>query len=289
MNAATPELSVVVPFYNEEECAALVIGEVRAALDALGRAYEVVAVDDGSSDGTFRALQSIAREDPRIRILRWHPNRGQGAALYDGLRHARGSILVTLDGDGQNDPADIPSLLAALDDADMVVGVRAQRRDSWLRRRMSRIANTVRGRILRDHMRDSGCALKVFRREVTESLIPIKTLYSFIPALAVAAGFRVAQRDVRHRPRHGGRSSYGLRVMLWRPLLDLLGVWWFTRRRFAPLSPGSAAPEGDRATAGDRVAIASAKKLDSPDLAGGSLRLGSVATDGVGVHPLQNR
>jgi glycosyltransferase involved in cell wall biosynthesis len=235
MTNAMPEISVVVPFFNEEECAAAVIDELRSTLVSLGRTFEVIALDDGSSDATFSALRSVAGWDPRIRVLRWQPNRGQAAALYDGLRAARAPILVTMDGDGQNDPADIAPLFSALGDLDMVVGIRAERNDSWLRRRMSRVANAVRGRILRDGVRDSGCALKVFRREVIESFIPIRTLYSFMPALAVAGGHRVAQRQVRHRARRAGKSSYGLRVMLWRPFLDLLGVWWFTRRRFAPM------------------------------------------------------
>lgn len=234
---AAPELSVVIPFYNEESCATFVLDEVRSALDPLGLRYEVLAVDDGSTDGTPAALASAARDDPRLRVLSWTPNRGQAAALYRGLRAARSPVLATMDGDGQNDPAEIPSLLALLTTADMVVGIRAARRDSWLRRRMSRLANAVRGRLLHDHVRDSGCALKVFRREVVDSFIPIQTLYSFMPALAVAAGFRVAQQEVRHRPRRGGASSYGLWKFLWRPLLDLLGVWWFTRRRFAPPPP----------------------------------------------------
>lgn len=232
------DLSVIVPFYNEEQCAAFVLAELRGALDALGSSYEVVAVDDGSKDGTLEALESVARDDPRIRILHWEPNRGQAAALYWGLHEARGSIVATMDGDGQNDPAGIATLLAGLDTADMVVGIRASRNDSWLRRKMSRLANAVRGRLLRDGVRDSGCALKVFRHAVVGSFIPIQTLYSFMPALAVAAGFCVSQREVGHRPRRGGTSSYGLWKFLWRPLVDLIGVWWFTRRRFAlPLDP----------------------------------------------------
>jgi dolichol-phosphate mannosyltransferase len=236
---------VVIPFYNEEQCAAFVLDEVRAVLAALGLEFEVIAVDDGSRDGTARVLAAAAGGDARVRILSWEPNRGQAAALYRGLRHAAAPVIVTMDGDGQSDPAEIPALLAELPRADMVVGIRAARRDSALRRGMSRLANAVRGRLLGDRMRDSGCALKVLRREVVESFIPIRTLYSFMPALAVAAGFRVAQREVRHRPRRGGTSSYGLRQFLWRPLLDLLGVWWFTRRRFslpAEALPGSAQP-----------------------------------------------
>lgn len=227
----SPEISVVIPFYNEEEVVESVVEEALEVVRGLGFSFEIVAVDDGSSDRTGELLDGVARREPGLRVLHQRPNRGQATALYRGLHAARGGIVVTMDGDGQNDPADISALLSLLSQADMVVGIRATRNDSWLRRRMSRLANAVRGRVLRDHMRDSGCALKVFRREVVESLIPIQTLYSFMPALAIAAGFRLAQQEVRHRARRGGTSSYGLRKFLWRPFLDLLGVWWFTRRR----------------------------------------------------------
>jgi dolichol-phosphate mannosyltransferase len=151
------------------------------------------------------------------------------------MRMASSDLVVTLDGDGQNDPVDIAALLARLDEtgADMVAGVRVNRNDSWLRRRMSRIANRVRQWILRDGVTDTGCGLKAFRREVVDAFLPMRTLYSFMPALAVAGGYRVIEQPVRHRARKLGQSKYGLGVMLWRPLLDLLGVWWFTRRRFA--------------------------------------------------------
>ncbi len=144
-----------------------------------------------------------------------------------------------MDGDGQNDPADIGRMLLLLETgrADMVAGVRAQRKDGWVRRRMSRLANTVRQRLLQDGVRDSGCALKVFRREVRAAFIPIRTLYSFMPALAVAAGFEVVELEVNHRAREKGVSKYGLGVMLWRPLVDMLGVWWFIRRRFQEMKP----------------------------------------------------
>ncbi len=229
---AEPLLSVVVPFYNEEGAAGSLLGELRRVLDALGMSWEIVAVDDASVDATRPILTAAAREEPRIKVLSWDENRGQAAALYRGLHAARAPVIATLDGDGQNDPADLPALLAGLRRVDMMVGIRADRDDSRLRRWMSRLANRVRGRLLGDRVRDSGCALKVFRREVIEALIPIRSLYSFLPALALAAGFSVDERIVRHRPRQGGVSSYGLRAFLWRPALDLLGVWWFTRRRF---------------------------------------------------------
>ena len=150
-----------------------------------------------------------------------------------GLARARGRFVVTMDGDGQNDPADIPALVPLLADADMVVGIRAGRRDSFLRRAMSKLANAIRGRLLDDRMQDSGCALKVFRREVVPVLLPLKTLYSFMPALAKAGGFRLAELPVNHRPRQGGRSSYGFVAFLWKPAVDLVGVWWFRKRSFA--------------------------------------------------------
>jgi hypothetical protein len=140
-------------------------------------------------------------------------------------------LIATLDGDGQNVPADLPDLRAQLENCDLVVGWRAQRNDTALRRAMSRVANAVRGRFLGDRLHDSGCALKVMRREVVGSLLPIKSLYSFIPAMAVAAGFRVRELPVRHRERRHGRSSYGLGVMWWRPCMDMLALKWVLTRR----------------------------------------------------------
>ncbi len=237
----TIDLSVVVPFYNEEACVIALCGEIRAAIDSSGIECEVVVVDDGSTDRTAELLAAEERADPRFRVLSWFPNRGQAAALYRGLQNARGALVATLDGDGQNDPADLTRMLAKLSDCDLVVGIRAQRNDSWLRRAMSRLANGVRSRILGDGVRDSGCAIKLFRREVVDALLPIRTLYSFIPALAKSAGFRLDQIEVRHRPRQGGRSSYGLRQFFWWPLIDMLGVLWFTRRR-SPLPPRESPP-----------------------------------------------
>ncbi len=235
VRSPVPAISLVVPFYNEEACVEAVCREADGALAGLGIDYELIAVDDGSRDGTAARLAALAAELPRLRTLSWQPNRGQGAALWRGLRAARAPLVATMDGDGQNDPADLGRLLARLaaePAADLVVGIRADRHDSRLRKGMSRVANAVRARVLGDGVHDSGCALKIFRREVVDALIPMRTLYSFIPALAAGAGFRVAEIPVRHRARAGGRSSYGLGVMLWRPLVDMLGVLWFTRRRF---------------------------------------------------------
>jgi dolichol-phosphate mannosyltransferase len=240
-----PHYSVVIPFFNEAACAHALLVEITEVMQQLPAAYEVILVNDGSTDSTREVLSAYVDEHHQCRLLDLAKNRGQGAALYAGLAVARGAIVITMDGDGQNDPHDIPALLEALSDVDMVVGVRADRRDSWSRRTMSRVANGVRQRILRDGMDDSGCALKAFRREVFAALLPIQTLYSFIPAMAVAAGFKVVQRRVAHRSRTAGQSSYGLRRFLWRPVLDTAGMWWFARRSFPVRARRAGAPPGE--------------------------------------------
>jgi glycosyltransferase involved in cell wall biosynthesis len=229
---SNPAFSVIIPFFNEEANIGGLLSELRITLGEPNDAYEVILVNDGSNDGTAAALKEGAADWPQCRVVSFARNRGQAAALLSAFDRARGDVLVTLDGDGQNDPADIRRLLERLDDSsDMVTGVRTQRQDSGLRRTMSRIANAVRRRVLGDGVSDTGCALKVFRREVVASFIPIRTLYSFMPALAVAAGFRVVELSVNHRPRRAGQSKYGFVAMLWRPLIDMIGIRWFVQRR----------------------------------------------------------
>ncbi|MEQ1860180.1 MAG: glycosyltransferase family 2 protein [Chthoniobacteraceae bacterium] len=229
--APSVEISVVIPFFNEaESCEALLL-ELRLVMSGLGGSYEVLCVNDGSADSTSEALERACSGWPEASVCSFTRNHGQATALFFGVHRAAGRFIATLDGDGQNDPADLPGMIGKLAAADMVTGTRVNRQDSWLRRRMSRFANAIRSRFLGDGVRDTGCALKVFRREVREAFIPIRTLYSFTPALAVAAGFRVIEMEVNHRRRTRGESKYGLGVMLWRPLVDMLGVWWFTRRR----------------------------------------------------------
>lgn len=227
----TPDYSVVVPFYNEADAMPALLEEILEQLRQLPGLAECICIDDGSSDATNAVLEAFAEKyGPVIRIIRFPENRGQAAALYRGLMEARGKILITMDGDGQNDPSNIPFLLSRLDDADLVCGIRAERNDSPLRRVMSRLANRIRSRVLADGMRDSGCALKVMRREVVAALLPIRTLYSFIPALAVASGFRVTEAEVHHRARNSGLSNYGLRAFALMPLVDMLGLLWFRKR-----------------------------------------------------------
>jgi len=248
-NDRTPCFSVVIPFYNEEAAVLDLLSEVLEVMDGSGRSYECLCVDDGSSDRTLERISSLEdRPGSPVRVIRFPENRGQGAALYRGLQEAAGKVVITMDGDGQNHPGDIPVLLELLEKSDLVCGIRAERKDSWLRRFMSRVANSVRGWLLRDGVQDAGCALKVMRREVVYSLIPLKTLYSFIPAMAAAAGFRIVETPVRHRQRHGGKTSYGLMVFLWRPLVDLMGLAWYRRR--CTLTPDDCRTAAERNTDG---------------------------------------
>jgi dolichol-phosphate mannosyltransferase len=232
LSGGIPEFSIVIPFFNEGENIAPLLAELREVCAGLPGAVEVILVNDGSRDGTGPEIDRWAVEWPSVRPVHFVTNHGQAAALYFGLQLCRGQAVVTLDGDGQNHPGDIPKLLEALrDGVDMVAGVRALRRDSALRKAMSRLANGIRSRALKDGVRDTGCTLKAFRREVISSFIPIRTMYSFMAAMAVNAGFTVTQMEVRHRPRTRGESKYGLGAFLWRPFLDMIGLMWFFRRR----------------------------------------------------------
>lgn len=229
-----PYLSLVVPFYNEADALEPLLDGAAAVLDGLGREWEAVLVDDGSTDDTPRLLDKRAAAAPRWRVIHLAENRGQAEALFQGLRQARGEIILTMDGDGQNDPADFPALLSKVErrEADVVCGIRMDRRDSRLRRVMSRLANTVRNVILHDGVTDSGCQLRAFRREVIGALRPSLLMQSFLPAMAVAAGFRIAELPVRHHARRHGESKYGLRNLWWRPLVEMIRL-----RRTLPRHP----------------------------------------------------
>ena len=227
------ELSVVVPVHNEAENVRPLIGEIRAALDGVVE-YEIVYVDDGSSDATPERLAEAAKDFPRLRVLRHRRQSGQSTALWTGVRHARAPWIATLDGDGQNDPADIPKLLAlALDPdrkLDLVAGHRVTRKDSATQRLASRIANGVRSRMLRDDTPDTGCGLKVFSRAVFLALPYFDHMHRFLPALVLRSGGRVRSVPVNHRPRQRGRSHYGINNRLWVGLVDIVGVMWLRRR-----------------------------------------------------------
>ena len=227
------ELSVVVPVHNEAENVGPLIGEIGTALDGVVD-YEIVYVDDGSSDATAERLAEAGKGFPRLRVLRHRQQSGQSTALWTGVRHARAPWIATLDGDGQNDPADIPKLLSlALDPdlkLDLVAGHRVTRRDSVAQRLASRIANGVRSRMLHDDTPDTGCGLKLFSREVFLALPYFDHMHRFLPALVLRGGGRVRSVPVNHRPRQRGRSHYGINNRLWVGLVDLVGVMWLRRR-----------------------------------------------------------
>lgn len=218
-------VSIVVPFYNEEECAEAVLREILACQPEA----EIVAVDDGSVDNTWGILCSI----PGITPLRLTENRGQSGALYAGLRFAGGDILVMLDGDGQNDPADIDKLVQILrsEECDVAVGRRAHRRDKWSRRVASRIANRIRRIFLHDGVRDTGCSLKAIHRDHVDLLVPFNGLHRFLPAIFTHAGLKIAEVDANHRERHAGVSKYTNLDRAIRGIYDLIGVCWLLRRK----------------------------------------------------------
>lgn len=234
-----PELSVVVPVYDEAENVAALIGEIEAALAGLD--FEMVFVDDASRDRTFEVLRECQLHHPRLRVLRHGVNAGQSTALYHGILAARAPWVVTLDGDGQNDPKDILRLLAERDalasNTKLFAGWRHQRQDSWLKRQSSLIANTVRAALLGDETPDTGCGLKLIEREVFLRLPYFSHMHRFLPALVRRAGHEVLSVPVGHRPRTRGRSKYGVWNRLWVGLVDLFGVAWLQRRtRRTPVS-----------------------------------------------------
>jgi glycosyltransferase involved in cell wall biosynthesis len=229
-----PLVSVVVPARNEAGNLAPLIDEIAAAMAGRGP-FEAIVIDDGSSDATPRVLADLKRTYPWLRPLRHAVSCGQSAAIRTGVRAAAAPVVATLDGDGQNDPAFLPGLIDALAAAGpnvgLVAGQRLGRKDTGFKKLQSRIANTVRGRVLRDGTRDTGCGLKAFRRDVFLALPYFDALHRFMPALVRREGFEVALLDVVDRPRRAGTSNYGLWDRLWVGILDLYGVWWLIRRR----------------------------------------------------------
>ncbi len=228
---------MVIPAHNEAENLGPLVREIGAALARTGGTWEIVLVDDGSSDATPARAAELAREIPHFRAVRHPSSRGQSFAVATGVRAAGGAWIATLDGDGQNDPADIPRLLVVRDATGaagagplLVAGYRRRRRDTWLKRVSSRVANAVRGRLLGDRTPDTGCGLKLFEREAFLALPHFDHMHRFLPALFLRAGGRVVSVEVAHRPRERGASHYGMWNRLWVGLVDILGVWWLIRR-----------------------------------------------------------
>jgi dolichol-phosphate mannosyltransferase len=225
-----PAVSVVVPAFDEAENIPGLLAELALPLDSLGRPYEIVLVDDGSTDGTPEVLAGIAARYPALRVVRFRKRAGQSAALLAGFDAARGAVVVTLDADLQNNPADIPELVRRLPGHDAVLGVRVRRRDSALRRVSSRVANGVRRAATRDGLADVGCSLKAFRRECLLDLPRFDGVHRFFGTLLVWKGLRVVELPVDHRPRRAGKAKYNIRNRAFRTLLDLLAMRWLRSR-----------------------------------------------------------
>jgi dolichol-phosphate mannosyltransferase len=235
-DATETAVSIVVPVRNEAENVAPLIAEIAAALD--GRwPYEIIYVNDGSTDATGERLASAMKSRSNLRQLRHATSAGQSAAVRSGVRAARGAIVATLDGDGQNNPIFLPALIAAIEEGGehvgLAAGLRVGRKDTGFKKLQSRIANSVRKAILHDGTRDTGCGLKAFRREVFLALPYFDGLHRFLPALVRREGYDIAYVDVIDRPRHSGVSNYGFFDRLWIGIMDLAGVWWLIRRKKA--------------------------------------------------------
>lgn len=223
-----PRFSLVLPVHNEAGNILPLLEGTIPVLAALAGTHEIVLVDDGSTDGTSAEIATAIARWPQCRALRHPRNLGQNTALLVGLLAAHGEIILTMDGDGQNDPRDFPALIAVLEEnkADLMCGWRVDRHDSFVRRAMSRVANVVRRRFLADGVHDAGCQLRAMRREIVRHLFPWELLQSFVPAIAVAAGFRVGEIPVRHHARTRGLTHFGARQLWWRPAVAM----WTLRR-----------------------------------------------------------
>ena len=233
-DAATVDVSIVVPVRNEAENIGPLIAEIAAALDGRWK-YEIIYVNDGSTDSSGERIAAIMKQRENLRQIRHATSSGQSAAVRSGVRAARGAIVATLDGDGQNNPAFLPDLISAIEKGGervgLVAGQRVGRKDTGFKKIQSRIANGVRSGILRDGTRDTGCGLKAFRREVFLMMPYFDGLHRFLPALVRREGYDIAYVEVTDRPRRSGVSNYGFFDRLWIGIMDLAGVWWLIRRK----------------------------------------------------------
>ena len=223
--------SIIIPVYNEAGNIGPLVEEISAAVGS--EFFELIYVDDCSNDATCQQILELKQRHPWLRLIRHHARCGQSTALCTGVKAARAPIIATLDGDGQNDPTDIPRLLATLANTAGIVcvcGYRRQRRDSGLKKLSSKLANGIRARLLKDDTPDTGCGLKVFYRQAFLALPYFDHMHRFLPALFRRAGGKTVSVEVNHRPRHAGRSKYGLHNRLWVGIIDLLGVLWLQRR-----------------------------------------------------------
>ncbi|MGN6384925.1 MAG: glycosyltransferase family 2 protein [Verrucomicrobiota bacterium] len=229
------ELSVVIPVYNEEGNVLPLVAEVRKSLYPRGLDYELILVDDGSSDATWERILEAHANDPRVRGIRHQKNAGQSAALWTGIQASLSPVIATLDGDLQNDAGDLPLLLDELQTCDFVCGYRARRNDNWLRRVSTKVARAARRKVLKVDFRDTGCAMRVFKRSALKGLFPFNGIHRFLPVLVHANGMNTREVPVNHRARISGKSKYGLHNRLWRGIYDLIAVAWYQKRRIGEI------------------------------------------------------
>ena len=223
-------ISVVVPVYNEEENLPVLIPRIIDAVKPMGRAFEMIFVDDGSTDRSRQILREMAGACPEIRVLGFKKNCGETAAGAAGLKAARGDVVITLDADLQNDPVDIPMMMGHLKDYDMVTGWRQKREDTWVKRISSKIANRIRNKLSGETIRDSGCTYRVYKKECLQNLKFYKGMHRFMPTLVKMEGFRVIEVPITHHPRQFGVSKYTTWNRMWQALADLLAVRWMKSR-----------------------------------------------------------
>lgn len=222
---------MVIPFFNEAENILPLIREVSSIMTGIDKPWELLMIDDGSTDETGAILEKLVREDSSYRLLSFDRNYGQSSAFDAGFRNAKGRYIITLDGDGQNDPKDIPRLLELAKAFDLVCGKRQKRRDTWVKRIISFFANRVRQRICQDGVQDTGCSLKIYRRQCFERIKLFDGMHRFLPALFTLEGFQVHEVPVSHRERRAGSSKYSLFNRSWNTIADLLAVRWMRKRR----------------------------------------------------------
>jgi dolichol-phosphate mannosyltransferase len=226
--------SVVIPIKNEEDNIKDLVQEIEPVMEGLRQRWELICVDDGSTDRSLLILQDLCRQKPFMRILSFTRNFGQSAAFAAGFKAARGEIIITLDGDRQNDPADIPKLTAAIADCDLVVGWRINRKDTFQKKIISRLSNSVRSRLCRDGIHDTGCSLKVYRKEALSTIKMYRGMHRFLPALFKIEGFRVKEIPVNHRQRCRGVTKYHLFNRSLGPIVDMFVVRWMRHRSLHP-------------------------------------------------------
>ena len=229
-SGVSTEISVILPCFNEAESVAELTAELNTVLDRLGSVSEILFVNDASTDHTLDVLRDLQQRYPRVNIINHQQRSGQSAGHASGFRLARGTHIITMDADGQNDPSDIPRLLTALERADAVCGIRRRRQDSWVKRMSSRIANWFRNAITREHITDAGCAYRALRHSVLAEIPVFNGMHRFLPTLLRMQGYHVIEMDVNHRPRHAGISKYGINNRLWRGLIDCVAIRWLQSR-----------------------------------------------------------